>query len=456
MSDFSSVVKNKFLSALNEYSMLKGCNEIVVGFSGGADSVCLLHLLNEYSQKFSYKLIAAHLNHGIRGDEALRDAEFCESFCNMNNIPLRIKSVDCVSIAKNSDESVEECGRRLRYEFFDSLCKDGTKIATAHNLNDNVETVVFNIVRGSGLKGAGGISAVRGDIIRPIINCTRTEIEGYCKENNLSFVTDSTNLCNDYTRNKIRNSVLPLLSEINNGAVKNINSFSNNSKEVYSFVNEFSQKILDKATFSDGFYNAELISNQHIAVAKECIVIAFSRFCNISLPSIKINDVYNLLFNKGRLQLFGNIYAEVIKNRFRFFINESAKENETVCLDLNADEMSFDYNGYEISLIKKNNSKIVNKNLLDNSIDCDKIVGNLFLRSRNSGDSFTFYKRKVTKTLKKIFNEMEIPVEKRNSIPVLCDDAGVVWVYLLGVNERCRADDNTDNIIYVGGKTNGK
>ncbi len=450
MNNFTSIVRNKFVSTVNEYSMLDDSSVVVIGFSGGADSVCLIHLLKSFEDKFGYKTIAAHLNHGIRGDEALRDAEYCKEFCDAFNIPFYLKTVDCVKEAELSGESVEECGRRIRYSFFNSLCDENSKVATAHNLNDNVETVIFNLARGTALKGAGGISTVRANIIRPIINCTREEIEGYCNENELKFVTDSTNLCDEYTRNKIRHNIIPVLTAVNSSALNNINSFSINSRQVFSFVYEYSSNILDNAEINDGIYDIEILLKEHIAVVKECIVQAYANFCKQSLPSSKVDLIYDLLKNKGRIQLFGNIYAEAIKNHFRFFIKDTAYCSSRVKIDL-IDDSIVEFNGYNLTFSKCNCLKNVNKRLLDNSIDCDKIDGSLFLRGRREGDSFTFYNRNVTKTLKKLFNELSVPIEERDKIPVLCDNSGVVWVYNVGTNSRCRVDNNSKNIFVCEG-----
>ena len=174
-----------------------------------------------------------------------------------------------------------------------------------------------------------------------------------------------------------------------------------------------------------------------------------------SLDSKKIDAIYNLLFQKGRIQLFGDIYAEVVKNNFRFFImntNEKATEKIIDCIP-------FEYrNGtYNIKISQyTNNSKKINKLVLDNLIDCDKIVGKIFLRTRREGDKFTFPRRKVTKSLKKLFNELNIPVENRSSLPVLCDDSGVVWIYSVGVDARCSVDTDSSNIIFVRGEDNDR
>ncbi len=455
MNNFSLTVKDKVLSALKEYSMLENTEKIVVGFSGGADSICLLHLLNCLKEDLNITVIAAHINHGIRGKEAQRDADFAADFCNKNGIKFSLLEADCVNEAKRTGETLEECGRRIRYEFFNSLCDGTSKIATAHNCNDNAETVIFNIVRGSSFNGACGIPPIRSNIIRPLILCTRDEIEGYCKENNLRFVTDSTNLSDDYTRNKIRHLILPVMEEINSRAVYNISSFSASAKDVTSFVSKEAENALNETETGKGVYDVSYLLTLDKAVLKQAIAFAFNRFSDRSLDSKKIDAVYNLLFRKGRIQLFGNIYAEVVKNNLRFF---TMKTNEEITATV-VDNMPFEYRNdlYNVKISQyTNNSKKFNKMVLDNLIDCDKIVGKICLRTRCEGDKFTFPKRKVTKSLKKLFNEFNIPVENRSFLPVLCDDLGVIWIHSVGVDARCCVDIDSSNIIFVRGEDNDR
>ncbi len=453
MNKYTLVVRNKVLKAISDYSMLQGASKIVVGFSGGADSVCLLHILNSLKDDFDYEIIGAHVNHGIRGDEAVRDADFVRDFCENIGVEFKLLNTDCVKIARESGESVEECGRRIRYDFFYSLANYDVRVATAHNSNDNAETVLFNISRGSTIKGGGGIPPVRGIIIRPLIYCSRKEIEGYCRENNLQFVTDSTNLCDDYTRNKIRHKVLPVLEEINSEVVSNFAHFSSNAREVTEYIQNEALEIIKKCDNGDGTYNVKKLLSFKPVIVREAFVLLFVGWSDKSLERKKIDELYDLLTKSGRIQVYGNIFAEAVKGSFRFFIKENTEKPEPVCVESFPFKSQFGDYIINIRDISQSSEKI-NKKVLDNLIDCDKIVGNVFLRTRIEGDKITLANRKVTKTLKKLFNELNIPVEKRDSLPVLCDDNGVLWVYSVGVDARCRVKANSGNIIFVGGENN--
>lgn len=455
MNNYSSVVKQKVLKAITDHSMLCDTNDIIVGFSGGADSLCLLHILFNLQNELNFNVRAAHVNHGIRGEEAKRDADFAREFCNNNEIPFRLAEFDCPKQAEINGESLEECGRRLRYEFFNSLCTGNSKIATAHNSNDNAETVLFNIIRGSALKGACGIPAVRDNIIRPLIYCSREEIEGYCAENNLRFVTDSTNLSDDYTRNKIRHVIIPAMESINSAAVGNIEKFSSSVSDADTFISREAEKLLNNAEIGVNTYNAEMLREYPDVVVKQAIVFALKRVTDKNIDGQKVDVVYSLINNRGRAQLFGDVYAETVKKQLRFFINKTTKDvGET---DVTEYPFKCDFNGFSVEISEYiNNSKNFNKLLLDNLADCDKIIGRVYLRTRRPGDTFTFSSRKVTKSLKKLFNELNIPLEQRDLLPVLCDELGVVWVYGVGVNSRCGIESDSSNIIFVRGEDNDR
>ena len=454
MSNFTNVVKDNVLKAIVEFKMLENTEEIVVGFSGGADSVCLLHILNTLKDQFGYSLKAVHINHGIRGSEADSDESFAKSFCLNHNITFTVFSFNCIEEAKNARETVEECGRRLRYESFNKVCGDNSKIATAHNANDNAETIIFNITRGTSVKGLCGIPFVRDNIIRPLLYCSRKEIEGYCSENGLDFVTDSTNSETEYTRNKIRHLILPVLEEINPSYISAFNSLSDNAISVNNFIARNSEDLLIKAKTDNFTYSRTVLSEADKSIVTDMLYSEFYAYSNLNLDSKKIGCLYDLLSKGGRLQLYGNIFAEVKKDYLRFYRSNESFSKEPV--DISEFPFEVAFGNYIVNIEKiPNNSKIVNQIDTVNMIDYNSVSGKLVLRTRKTGDKFTFSKRNVSKSLKKLFSEENVPIEKRDEIPVISDDMGIVWVYGFGVTKRCCADIHSDNIILVRGKNNG-
>lgn len=198
---------------LLQHAMLAPGDNVVVGLSGGADSVCLLHLLYRLQQEFSFRLHAAHLNHQLRGEDAERDEQFVRRFCASLSIPLFVESVPVAQLAKEQGIGLELAGRQARYAFFDRLSLPQKKIAIAHTKNDHAESVLLHLLRGCGGDGLEGMEPVRGQIIRPLLSCSRAQVEAYCKEQNLSFCTDQSNFSEVYTRNRIRLQLLPQLEQ---------------------------------------------------------------------------------------------------------------------------------------------------------------------------------------------------------------------------------------------------
>jgi tRNA(Ile)-lysidine synthase len=188
---------------------------VTVALSGGADSVALLHVLLLLRGEWGITVSACHVNHHLRGEESLRDQRFCEEFCRVRQVELTVYDAD-VTAAKQKHHSIEDTARELRYAFFaEESARTGGRIACAHNSDDNIETVLINLIRGTGLAGLCGIAPVRDYIIRPLLYCGKAEILAYAEENNLPFVTDSSNLTDEYTRNNLRHNVIPLMKQIN-------------------------------------------------------------------------------------------------------------------------------------------------------------------------------------------------------------------------------------------------
>ena len=243
------MLEEKVLNTINKYNMIQSGDGIVIGVSGGPDSMTLLNILNNLKEKLNIKLYVAHINHSIR-KEADEETEYVKDFCKKIDVEFFAKKVKVEEIAKELKMGTEEAGRNIRYEFFEEVAHKvgANKIATAHNLNDNAETVLMNITRGTSVSGLKGIDKVRdGKYIRPIIECSRAEIEDYCKEKNLNPRYDKSNNENIYTRNKIRNLLIPFLQkEFNPNIVEGINRLSQIAIEEEQFINKVVEKEYEK------------------------------------------------------------------------------------------------------------------------------------------------------------------------------------------------------------------
>ncbi len=430
-------MKTKILKAIKQFSLLENVKRVTVALSGGADSMALLEALLELESELNIEISAAHFNHKIRGEESERDEQFVRDVCQKAGITLTVDSADVSGFAKDNHLSVELAARKLRYRFFESL--DTDVIATAHHADDNLETVLLNLTRGTALSGLCGIPPKRERFIRPLILCTRDEIEEYCRERGIGFVTDSTNLCDDYTRNKLRHNVVPVLSAINSAVETAVLRTSCSLREDEDFINSIVSKQYDAVYNNDGIDISEM-GGLHPSIAKRIIL----RFCEsegIEVDSLHINNIYEICLSGGRTSVSGNNFA-VAKNGYLKIIPQDTEPQKA--------SYQVDICESENDLFK--NCEKVHNLLLKNAIDCDKIVGKLVFRTRQSGDTIRLKNKNCTKTLKKLFTEYSVPVEERGVWPVICDDEGVVWVYKIGVAERCAADEDSQKIYKINVK----
>ena len=251
--------------------LLEKGDSVIAALSGGADSVALLHFLISVKEQYDLTIHAAHLNHGIRGEEAQRDESFCKILCEKYNVPFHLRRRDIPALARARGVSEELCGREERYAFFEELAEPlNAKIALAHTASDNAETLLFNLSRGASLGGAAAIPQRRGNIIRPLLSCTRAEIEAYCAANGLEYVTDSSNLSDDYTRNRIRHHVIPVLRELNPELESAMLRFSRDAAEVKAYLTRQAQRALEEARADYGC-RADVLLRQDAAVLKTAL-----------------------------------------------------------------------------------------------------------------------------------------------------------------------------------------
>lgn len=398
---------------------------ILVGLSGGADSICLTHVL----KTAGFKVAAAHINHCLRGEESDGDEAFVRNFCKRLEIPLFVKRADVATLAKNSGRGLEDEGRKVRYEFFSSVDIPDKIIATAHNKCDNAETVLLNLIRGSG--GLRGIP-LRDDVIRPLLNVTRSEIEEYCCENNLEFRTDSSNLSTDYTRNKIRLEIIPELKKINpsvEDAILRACEISGLDREVAETA-AFSVKTEKRG---ERWYvnSADMPQGVLLRVIRQLYSKVYGSEKNLSYENVKSAAELAKSGKTGKLANLGNeIFLETV---YGGFLVGRLPEKQSFSVEL---EGEVDIPCASV-LITASLSDFPKGRI---SFDAEK-TGKLTARSRIPGDRLCINGK--TKKLKDIFIDRKIPIEDREKTVVLESGGVVVGALDIGFDSKFLANDKT-------------
>ena len=328
----------KVLKTIKKYNLIENGDKIVLGVSGGPDSICMLNILNDIRNDkklhMEFDIIVAHVNHLIR-EEAKEDEIFVENFCKKINVPFYSKSIDIQKIANNNKMGTEEAGRDARYSFFDEVLgvTNSNKVAIAHNKNDKVETMIMNLLRGSGIVGLKGIEPVKNNkYIRPLIECERFEIEQYCKCNKIDARIDRTNFENIYTRNKIRNVVIPYIkSEFNPNIIETMDRLSHLIKEEDDFLNSLVADKYNELLINE--YNKEIVldlkkfNKQEKVIKSRLLLYTITRLFGSSkgIEKIHIEDVIKLCKNNiGNKYLTPNKNIKIlVKNSKIYFINQT-------------------------------------------------------------------------------------------------------------------------------------
>ncbi len=433
---------NSVKTAISKYNMLNGAKTVTVALSGGADSVALLHALLSLKDQFCISVEAAHLNHQIRGADADKDEAFVIELCKKLGVKLYIERVNVPLKASNTKESLELAARNIRYEFL-SRVSSGI-IATAHTANDNIETVLFNISRGAGLDGISGIPPKRGNIIRPLIYVTRQEVEAYCKENNLTYCVDKTNFDVAYSRNRIRHNVVTELVKVNDNAVHNVSRLCKNISDDADMLNLLTDEAYSKAFCNDGL-DVLFLLEQHISIRRRMIAKLCKYKTGLMPEDVHINSIDEMCRSGGKRVSFKNQFEATVRKGILRIEKKAVRENK----EISVDTFPFKTNQFVINRENLENTHKFNSLFSKNALDCDKICGELIFRHRKPGDSIRLLGRNVTKTLKKLFNESDMPAELRERLFVLSDDNGVLWVENFGVDERVLVDENTKCAIMI-------
>ncbi len=451
----------KVISTITEYDMLKKGDHIIIGLSGGADSCALLSVLCQLKDKLSLKLTAVHINHCLRGEEADGDEAFARDFCERLGVEFISERVDVNAYAQKNGLGSEEAGRLIRYEAFERIKEEegASKIAVAHNINDRAETVIMRLARGSGLKGLVGISPVRGDIIRPLINCDRSEIESYCKKEAIAYRTDSTNNEDIYTRNRVRHNIMPLLEkEINKNAVLNIAKTAEMAAEENSFLEEEAEKAFYECkinTFEKNsvYLNIDILKKHHKVIVKRVIIKALTSVSGAQkdIYSKNIDDIYSLL-DRGTgksVDLPYGIKAETVYDTLKI---GTVEKREKKYVSYIAEEEKITYiaeTGQYILVSKEEKNSIKGVNVCTKCFNCDRIKDSLVLRSRKTGDILRLYPDGGSKKLKDFFIDKKIPREKRDELLFFASGNEVLWIPGIWYSKYHCCEKDTVNVIYI-------
>ena len=310
------MLKEEVLKTIETYNLIEMNDKIVIGVSGGPDSICLLHVLYGLKEKLGIEIVVAHVNHMLR-DVADLETEYVQNFCKKLGIECYVKKADILEISKTQKKGTEEVGRQVRYDFFGEVAKktNSNKIATAHNSNDRAETVILNILRGSGLSGLKGIEPIRDNkYIRPLINTDRQDIENYCNDNKLEPKYDKTNNENIYTRNKVRNTVIPYIKkEFNPNIIKTINRLSSLATEENEYLQaitkqEFENLLIEKT--ENIILDLHKFNSLNLVIKRRLILYTINEVLHTTngIEKVNIDDIIKLCKNN-----IGNKYLLPIK-----------------------------------------------------------------------------------------------------------------------------------------------
>ena len=464
---------DKVFKTIYENNMFDEGDRVVVAVSGGPDSMCLLHILNSIKAELGIDLVAAHINHGMRGAASDADEEYVKEFCEKIELPFYSIKVDLNKISKESGMSCEEAGREVRYDFFNKIkTKVGAKkIALAHNANDQAETMLMRLMRGTGIHGLVGIRAVRDAIyVRPILHIDRSEIEQYCEEHNLNARIDKTNLESIYTRNKIRLELIPYIKENFNGdIVASLNRLSDTLKNDSDYLDKCAEEKFKQYCYEDSLDKALVIGKEAFLeqeamltrIIRRAILWVKGNLLNLEkqhieyVVSLQKNTTGKKVILPGGIiakNNYGQIYISVLEEN-KVVINEKNTYNLIMGNNI-IDGLDCENLGANIELLRINRKQILNfgNNIFTKCFDYDKIKGDIVLRYREEGDRFEPLGMKGSKKIKDLFIDLKIPKDKRDKVPLVCFGDSIAWVVGYKVSERFKVDSTTENILQISFK----
>ena len=446
----------KARAAVLRHRMLQQGDTVAVGVSGGADSVALLDFLCRLGEGYSWKLLVCHLNHRLRGEEGDRDREFVRRLARERGLPFLLEEADAAAEASRRGISVEEAGRELRYAFFARCAGERGKIATAHTLSDSMETVLLNLCRGTGVRGLRGIPPVRGNIVRPLIGCTRAEVEAYCRERGLAWVTDSTNASLDYSRNRIRLAVIPQLEALNPALPAAMAGMMARMEDQWRMTRDLAVQARGELSLPEGGLDRQGLLALPPPVG-DALLQELLEEAGAPQSARMVERMRRLARQgSGAVQLGKGVWFAATPGRLALERPPREAPPLEAVLDLDALEegVVFPLGGGKALEIRRFPEKSevltekINKSALKNLLDCGKIKGTVVLRRKRDGDRMAPAWRKAgSRSLKKLCQEAGIPPARRKALAVAEDEEGIIWAEVFGADRRCAPGAETGRLL---------
>lgn len=474
------MVINKVKKTILDNNLIEKGEHIVIGLSGGPDSVCLFHILWTLSKEWDLKLHAVHVNHQLRGRAADADQAYTEDLCASMDVPCHVFTSDVATLAKDWGITEEEAGRKIRYRAFDEIRQEilirrkgeiiagntakGVKIAVAQNLNDQVETVLMRVLRGTGVDGLAGMEYMRdGIIIRPLLDINREEIEGYCLENDLNPRVDMTNLEPVYTRNKIRLELIPYLEKnFNPGIMRALRRLSKNASEDKDYMDRGMINSEVSASGTVCTFLLDPMQKAHPALLKRSIVRGFKEIgLEQDIASVHLENAERLIREgktSSQTDFPGGYGLRISYDRIELFRKQQRDQKKAFLaqrIDVEEGIKGVTVTGTQGTVrarIIKNGSPVEATSNPTAMLDFRVIDGKnqeLILRTRKPGDTIVPLGMKGTKKIQDFFVDAKIPKEKREEIPLICLGSEVVWIPGYRINDNYKVNEDTDKILYL-------
>ncbi len=466
-------LKEKVLETIKRYSMIEPGDRVLVALSGGPDSVALLHILKDLQSRLGISLLAAHLNHGIRGEEAEEDARFSKELAESLGIPITIKKADVLNFKSRHKHSLEMAAREVRYHFLTETASalGANKIATGHTANDQAEEVLLNLVRGAGITGLAGIPPVRDDLfVRPLIRCRREEIISFLKERKISFRYDSSNTDMAFLRNRIRHRVIPILKEENPQIVRTLSKTAEIVRDEEEFLDGYTEKILENISVYDRKTRSVKVKIPDILrhypavrrrIIRMCIKKLTRKVWGIGFE--KIEEIIGMCSRSGErasVELHGNMVAE--KYGENLVIRVKPRESDlNYCFPISvpgvykiADPfdviISLEYLPSETYLRQAHGTAHWAKlEPCEAIMDADMVNFPLEIRSPCPGDRFVPLGLGGTKKLQDFFVDEKIPRYMRPFIPILQDTDKIIWIIGYRIDDRVKVTPRTKRLLRI-------